>query len=89
MNTVEFRGDELLTHTMSVDRGSNILRLHNMDTGEYEEYLIQDVIGCGLCCFWENGLTSSQAGSCKFRSNPCAFFGYRTLKKMDKVLEDL
>ena len=89
MNTVEFRGDELLTHTMSVDRGSNILRLHNMDTGEYEEYLIQNSNGCDLCCLWEHSLTPLQAGSCRFKQTPCMLFGFRPLKKMDKVLEDL
>ena len=89
MNTIEFRGNELLRHTMSVDEGSNILRLHNTDTGEYEEYLLHDSEGCCSCCFWENGRTPSQVGSCRFRSNPCVFFGYRPLKKMDTVLEDL
>lgn len=87
MNTIEFRGNELLIHTILVDKSSNILRLHNMDTGEYEEYLIQNSGGCYLCCLWRNGLTPF--GSCRFIQTPCTLFGYRPLKKIDTVLEDL
>ena len=87
MNIIEFIGDDILRHT--IDEVSNILRLHNTDTGEYEEYLVQDCIGCDLCCLWENGRTPSQAGSCRFRTSPCVFFGYRTLKKIDTIMEDL
>ena len=87
MNIVKFRGTILIS--ISEDKGSNIVRLYNKDTGEYEDYLIQDCCGCDLCCLWEDGLTPSQAGSCRFRTSPCEFFGYRPLKRMDKILEDL
>lgn len=90
MNTIEFVGDKVLRHTATPDKRSNILRLHNMDTGEYEEYLLQEHGGCYSCCMFTSHPDRS-VRSCRFSGpfSPCSFLGYRPLTKMDTVLEDL
>lgn len=89
MNTVDRIFNKVVIKSAVSDNNSNILRVHNLVTGGFEDYVLVTPSSnncCSDCCFRAD---APGFRCCKTAPYMCTIFTDRSFKKLSDIMEEL